>query len=100
MSIELLRDVVIIILSILGTIFLIALMVIMFFLYRRVSAIQNKVKDPVSKISRLISQSLELLRGILPILGFLGAIIAGINLVRKTIETKKGGKTSEERTME
>jgi Flp pilus assembly protein protease CpaA len=100
MSIALLRDVVIIILSILGTIFLIALMVIMFFLYRRVSVIQNKIKDPVSKISRLISQSLELLRGITPILGFLGAIIAGINLVRKTIETKKGGKTSEERTME
>ena len=100
MSIELLRDIVIIIFGIVGTIFLIALMVIMFFLYRRVSVIQNKIKDPVSKISRLISQSLELLRGITPILGFLGAIISAINLVRKTIETKKGGKTSEERTME
>ena len=64
MTIELVRDIVIIIFGIVGTISLVALLILIFSLYRRVKVIQNLTGDTLNQIRNLIAESRESLKAI------------------------------------
>jgi hypothetical protein len=97
MTIELARDIVIIIYGVVGTIFFIALLVLIFSSYRQIKVIQNSIGDTLSQIHKLIAESRESLKSIAPIIGMINAISTGIDLVRKIVEIKKeGGKTNDQ----
>jgi hypothetical protein len=96
MSIESFRDVVIIIYGIIGTLFLIALLVMMLSLYRKVKVIQTSICETTVQLSKLIAEGRESLKGIMKIVGIISAISMGVNMVSKIFEMNKGDKTNEQ----
>ena len=99
MTIEAVKDLVVIIFGAIGIIFLLVLLVLMLSLYRRVKVIQTSIGDMNGQLQRSIAESRESLKGITQIVSINSAVGIGIDLVRKIFETNKGGKTNEQGTM-
>jgi hypothetical protein len=96
MTIEIVRDLVVIIFGAIGTIFLITLLVLTFSLYRRIKVIQTSISETAVQLPKLIAESRESLKAIAQIVSIISAVGMGIDLIRKIFEMKIGGKASEQ----
>jgi hypothetical protein len=96
MTIEMIRDIVVIIFGAIGTLCLIALSVIFFTFYRQMKVIQNSIRETADQLPKLVAESRQSLKTLGNIVSLISAIGMGIDMVRKIFEMNKGGKSNEQ----
>ncbi len=96
MTVESLRDIIIIIFGIVGTIGFITILVVMYSLYRRMSAIQHSITETLVQTQKIIAESKEAIKPIMQIVAIIDAVRSGVDLFSKISEMKKGGKQNEQ----
>jgi hypothetical protein len=96
MTIEMVRDLVVIIFGAVGTIFLIALSVLFLTCYQQMRMIQSSISETAAQLPKLVAESRQSLKTIGSIVSLISAISMGIDMVRKIFEMNKGGKANEQ----
>lgn len=75
--------------------FLLAL-VMLFYLYQKMSVLQASTNETVNEIKKVVAESREVIKPVLQIKAIIEAVRSGVGIVGKISEMKKGGKDNEQ----
>jgi len=95
MSAEAFRIIITVIGIIWTTGFILAL-VMLFYLYQKMSILQASTNETVTEIRKVIDESRQVIKPVLQIKAIIDAIQGGIGIVTKITEMKKGGKENDQ----
>lgn len=99
MTLESLRDIIIVVFGIIWTLGFVLILVMMIALYRRLSALQASITGLISRVERAVAESKEAIKPIMQIAAMIDAVRGGVELFSKISEMKKGGTENEQRTV-
>jgi len=98
-TVQVLRDIVIIIYGITGTVCFVLVLFMMFSVYKQFKVISNLTADSLAEIKKLINETKEAIKLVVQIIGIMEAACKGIDLVRKIFGIEKGEKENEQGTV-
>jgi hypothetical protein len=100
MTIEELRDIVIVVYGIIGIVCFVLVLFMMFSVYKRLKIIANLTTDSLVEIRKLINQTKDAIKPIVQIISIIEAVTKGIDLVNKILGMKKEGEEHGPRTVD
>jgi energy-converting hydrogenase Eha subunit H len=81
--------------SVVWTIGLVLLLIMVFSLYRKTSAVQTSITGTINEIKKAVAETKEVIKPMMQIVAILDAVRSGIDVVSKISGIKKGGKEDE-----
>jgi hypothetical protein len=100
MTIGEVRDIVIIIFGIIGSVCFVAVLFTIFSVYKHLKVISNLTTDSLVEIRKLIKETQVAIKPIMQIIGIIEAATKGFDLVRKILGMKKEGEENDSRTVD
>ena len=98
-TIQVLRDIVIIVYGITGTVCFVLVLFVTFLVYKKFKVISTLIADSFAEIKKLINETKDAIKPIAQIIGIIETAAKGIDLAKKIFGINKGEKENEQGTM-